>query len=356
MTAMKRDVRALRILEIGDEGAFHRLVPGQATWIWTNPAKVKDRGGRLDLKMTPWLAWKLRRQIIRGDFDLIILLATKDPLWRQDRFFLKNLWALFTRVIWRFHKFAHYLIFFDSKKKTPVVMIDFADEPTIAPQDHLFFPRLNFYFKRELPQNKWNCFLRTSRFNENSVNIQRNPFLREAMEKLRPFPLCLHKSPSFPEILEENKTSDVFYVGAPRSTVRDDGSKLLDRLRDEGFRVDMPTERLSKEEFHRRMSASWLAWSPEGMGWECFRHHESLIHGAVPVINHPTIQRYRPLLENQHAFYYSIEGNDLMRVIKKALQDKKHLLQMAAAGREHISRWFTPEPILRYLIEPDRNY
>lgn len=352
---MERDIRSLRILEIGDEGTFHRQVPDQLTWIWTNPAKVKERGGSFDLRMTPWLAWKLRGQIARGEYDLIILMAMKDHLWRKDRFFLRNIWALLMRVIRRFYKFAHYLVFFAPKGKTRIVMIDTGDTMIIGPQNHVFFSKVDFFFKRELPQNHWNCFLQTSRFNEDLVNVQRNPYQREALKKLRPFPLGIHKSNMliFSDMKAENKTSDIFYVGAPRSTVREAGIPLIERLRDEGIRVDMPAKRLEKEEFLQRMSASWLAWSPEGMGWDCFRHHESLIVGAVPIINHPTIHRYRPLIEGEHAFYYSVEGDDLVRVIKKALADKEQLLRMVAAGREHIARWGTTDALLRYLMEPD---
>jgi hypothetical protein len=127
--------------------------------------------------------------------------------------------------------------------------------------------------------------------------------------------------------------------------------KVLQRLRDQGLRVDVSFERLDPEEFRRRLSSAWLAWSPEGMGWECFRHHEAIICGTVPVMNYPTIQRYRPFIENRHAFYYGCEDGDLSRVVQAALEDKARLLEMIAAAREHLQQWYTAEAILRYIGE-----
>ena len=53
--------------------------------------------------------------------------------------------------------------------------------------------------------------------------------------------------------------------------------------------------KLSLQDFYRRCAQAWIMWSPEGLGWDCFRHYESARLRSVPVINQPTIERYRPL-------------------------------------------------------------
>ena len=98
----------------------------------------------------------------------------------------------------------------------------------------------------------------------------------------------------FPE-----KTHDIFFSGsvAGNSTVRGAGVPEIERLKALGYKVDQPTERLPYEAFMDRMSRSWLSWSPEGMGWDCYRHYEAAIVQSIPVMNHPTILRHAPLLE-----------------------------------------------------------
>ena len=107
-------------------------------------------------------------------------------------------------------------------------------------------------------------------------------------------------------------------------------------LADKGLQIDIPEERLPPDEFHRRMSRAWLAWSPSGLGWDCYRHYEGPQCLAVPVINYPTISRHRPLEDGVHALYYAPEGDGLRHTIETALADKERLRQIAIAGRAHV--------------------
>ena len=346
------DVKSWRILEISEEGLFHRVAPEQTTWVWTTLRNIEKRKGDLKLKFSSRLARELLAKIAKGEFDLIVVFALKERLWRSDRFFLKNVSRLLKRFFWHFYTYAPYLILFIKGKSVPIVMIDQADSTITGAQNFIFFPKTTCFFKRELPQNSWNTFLHTSRRNEDLVNIQRQSKFQKALRQLRPFPLGVHRALEFSEIRPEQKTSDIFYIGNDsRSSVRQAGIKILERLRDQGLRVDISSQRLDVEEFRRRLSSSWLAWSPEGMGWECFRHHEAVICGTVPVINYPTIQRYRPFIQNRHALYYGCEGDDLSQVIHEALKEKARLLEMVAAARDHLQRGYTAEAVLRYIGE-----
>jgi hypothetical protein len=84
------------------------------------------------------------------------------------------------------------------------------------------------------------------------------------------------------------------------------------------------------------MSLAWLAWSPSGLGWDCYRHYEAPQCLAVPVINYPTIARHEPLQDGVHALYYPPEGDGLSATIEAALADKSRLARIAVAGRGHV--------------------
>lgn len=335
-----------RVLEIGEK-VFSGLLPEQTTWVGRKKeiCPVRER-----MEFTPRTAISLWRRIARGEFDLIVISYIKVTLWRHDRFFLKNLYTIFKSFL-KFEALAPYLLLLVRRKNFKFIIIDRLDTMVIGTRFFPFFPRIDLFFKRELPQNIWHAFLFTSSRNEDVSNIRRQPFFCAAKEKLRPFPLQVQPRFDYSEIRPEQKTADIFYVGDnAKTTVRMEGLKVLQKLRDRGWRVDMPEERLDREEFFRRIASAWLVWSPEGSGWDCHRHYETLVHGAVPVMNYPTIYRYHPLIEGEHAFYYGCEGDDLVRVVEKALEDKNRLLKMIQAGREHVTKGNTPEAVLRYIL------
>jgi hypothetical protein len=132
--------------------------------------------------------------------------------------------------------------------------------------------------------------------------------------------------------------------------MRERGIGELTALRAQGLVVDIPEQPLPRAEFYRRCAAAWLTWSPEGYGWDCFRHYEALACRSVPVANYPTIERHRPLLAGEHAFYYGVEPGGLTDVVQAALRDKARLLRMAEAGRTHVLTHHTPDAIARHIV------
>src|SRR5262249_650855 len=106
-----------------------------------------------------------------------------------------------------------------------------------------------------------------------------------------------------------------------------------------------------RPEFYRRMSRAWLAWSPEGFSWECFRTGEAAQCLTVPVVNHPTVERHRPLLQGQHLIQYDIEDDGLVRAVEAALADKAWLKQMAFAARDHVKPPLMLRPMASHIIE-----
>lgn len=327
----------LRILEIGNDDFFFQLFPEQTTRVCTHEAQKHSEDPRripFGLRSAPGILKRIRER----EFDLIVVHPTRVSLSR------------IVKCLRKFHSLGSHLIFLADTRGTPVVVFDNLDTMVVPRKNFLFFRKADLYFKRELPQNNWHAFLFTTRRNEDVSNLRRQPFFQMACGKLRPLPLNTYRALDFPEFDPRTKTVDVFYVGDnPKTTVRVRGMKVLEALQARGMRIDLPAERLSPEEFRFRMARAWLVWSPEGSGWECHRHHEAIIQGAVPVMNYPTIDRYKPMIEGRHAFYYGCEEEDLARVIENALSDTSRLPGMVQAGRDHLRQWYTKDAVMRYV-------
>ncbi|MCW5980645.1 MAG: glycosyltransferase [Bryobacteraceae bacterium] len=108
------------------------------------------------------------------------------------------------------------------------------------------------------------------------------------------------------------------------------------------------------QEYLERCARAWLTWSPEGYGWECFRHYEASLCRSVPILSQPGICRYQPLLDGRHAWYYRPEGESLREVVVKALADKAALESMARAACEHALRFHTQRRACDYILETVR--
>jgi hypothetical protein len=152
----------------------------------------------------------------------------------------------------------------------------------------------------------------------------------------------------FPE-----KTVDVFFAGEVdhNSWVRRTGLEEIRKLREKGIVVSLPEGRLSVADFYKELARAWLAWSPAGMGWQCYRTGEAALCLTVPIVNQPTVERDLPLLDGQHLFQYDVEPGGLTRAIEEALSDKDRLRRMALAARRHVLENHTLKAIVDRVLE-----
>jgi hypothetical protein len=346
---VKKD--SIRVLEIGQDDLFQSLFPGNTTFLYCSSSRSRMRRERARAFDLPAAA-KIWRGLARGDYDLVALGCIKKGVWNPDASLFQNLLSVLKHLACPSSLGPYFAAWLARRHNVPAVAYDQVDTMLIASSSFFLFPYVRCFFKRELPQNKWHVFLSTTSRNGDVSNIRRQPFFRDALTKVRPFPLNIGPAVNdFPAVTAAQKTVDIFYCGDnPKTTVRTEGVELLARLAEQGLRVDLPRERLTPEEFHRRITASWLVWSPEGSGWECGRHAEALVCGSVPVINYPTIYRYKPLLDGVHAFYYGCEEDHLLHVVRNALQDKEALLRMVEAGREHLRQWYAAPRVAEYVL------
>ena len=239
------------------------------------------------------------------------------------------------------------------KMNVPLAVVDLEDTRFIRREDLFLLDRAHFWFKRELPVDRWQAFMRTDHYSVPSGRYRSIPRNKKRVEKLHPISLG---PPIWSEelLLREpiETTSDVFFAGTLEgsSFLRQRGIHELRSLEAKGVRIDIPASRISREEFFHRAAAARLVWSPEGYGWDCFRHYETPLCWSVPVINQPTIERYCPLLHGLHAFYYDPEEGGLTKTIMEALTDSKRLESMAAEANAHVKKHHLIRQLVRYLV------
>jgi Glycosyl transferases group 1 len=235
----------------------------------------------------------------------------------------------------------------------PLVVLDQDDFPLINRSNLFLLERSQLYFKRELPIDRWRVFLRTAHANLPTGRFRRSPRWKRLVEKLRPISLGLPMTSqrNYPQASE--KTADIFFAGQleASSWIRKVGAQELASLSEAGVKVDLPSGDLSRDEFYSRCASSWLVWSPEGYGWECFRHYEALACASVPMINYPTIERHRPLIDGEHALFYPGEPGTLTSAVLSALADKPRLNRIAAAGRAHVMKHHTASSLAEHIVE-----
>ena len=317
----------------------------EAEFLNTGPGKDVRR-----LQMRP--ARTILADARRGVYDLVFAGTNFFPYFNPRKGLLRN----FSNLVWKISRYPNLLAarFFPyAKYHANLVGIDMEDRSVI---DNRWFHVLQHsvcFFKRELPQNPCNAFLYTTAKTEDSGNVLHLQFFRDQLEKLRPISLGVDdancKSLSNYAVV---KKTDVFFSGDLTNRVnRQLGLKQLERLKAEGYEVDVARERLPREEFLRRCAQAHVVWSPEGYGWDCLRHYEIALVGSVPLMQSPTIHRYAPLMDDVHALYYCVENDHLAVRVRQALQNRDRLIAMGMAARQHVLTWHTLDALRRYVIE-----
>jgi Glycosyl transferases group 1 len=235
----------------------------------------------------------------------------------------------------------------------PVAVVDHEDLPVINRNNFFLLDRCRIYFKRELPPDRWRLFLKTGHANLPTPRFRDVARQRLRVAKLRPISIGLPLGTPDPfPLMSSEKSTDLFFSGKidGSSFLRPRGLSELMALRERGVVVDIPEGRLVQSEFYRRCAQAWLTWSPEGLGWDCFRHYEAAACESVPLMNQPAIERHRPLLQGTHAIYYDAEEGGLTRAVLAALADKQRLAAIASAARAHVLAHHTPAALARHIV------
>jgi hypothetical protein len=340
-----REPAAVKILEIARTGYFAGLFPGDVTrFDLTTYANLSSPG------MSGLLS--LRRAIADGGFDLIVCEPNYQAPWHPVGLFR----ILFSRralagkasVIRPFG-----LQMLRGRTTLPIAVVDLEDNASINRCDRYLLDACRLYFKRELPVDSWRLFANTMTPRQPSRRFRESAANRRRLSKLRPISLGI--PPQMEALLPippRDKTADIFFAGnAAGLPAREQGLAELEKLKAAGVVVDIPDRRLERAEFYARCAAAHIVWSPEGFGWDCFRHYEAAACGSVPLINYPSILRHRPLEQHVHCLYYPPEPGGLSTTVLSALQDKPKLAIMAENARDHATRFHSRSALGNYVIE-----
>lgn len=345
-----------RILEIGFSpylyAAFPRTTDFYSTW---SDERSSDRTcGRhiVTLGSLPGLA----RRLADPTYDIVAVHALPYSSW-SPRALSRT---LFRRSVLRgslpiFRAMGQQLL--RGKVHAPIAVLDFDDAAVIDRANAFLLDRATVYFKRELPPDHWQAFTGTFHWRVPTSRFRDSPPNRERTAKLAPIALGIEigaeQQPTARPVSASEKTADVFFAGKVRnsSTVRERGILELDALRGKGYIIDVPTEPISKEEYFARCARSWIVWSPEGYGWQCFRTWEAALCGSVPLMNNPTIEQHRPLIEGEHTLYYPVEPGGLTQAVTSALANKDRLSAMGAVARSFVLTHHTRQALARHIVE-----
>lgn len=342
-------IEKLSILEVGGNVLFKSTYPNQTELIW---AGGRPPSSMADATATPEVMLRVLRDLNAGRYDVVVayppLYSPAHPRQWGRSFFYRpwRPWSALTRG-WG----TSYLRFGSSA--TPLVVVDFEDGPSIGSPMAALLDRAKLAFKRELPTDRWRLLSGVAHAYLPTPRVRHSATWARRLASIRPINLPIrYAEEEFASNAFPDKTTDVFFAGAValNSTLRVDGRAELERMRDLGLAIDCPDQRLPFREFCARMSHAWLTWSPEGLGWQCFRHAEACLLHSVPVINYPTIVRATPLEEGMHAFYYPPEPGELTQTILRALADKQRLKRMACSARAYAAAHFTIKACCDYIL------
>lgn len=344
------------IYEIGAIGLISRVAPERAKLVWIGEEDPQTDDERRSQQFNLKALFELLHRSARDEIDFIVVYpATRHPPWHWRP--LRSLGHRPLRPWQRFIRLFGIQALRLLPHRIPLFVVDYDDMRTVPRFNVFLLDRCRYYFKRELPIDRWQVFQRTvhpempsTRFRERAVN-------RDRIAKLRPWSIGFSTAaPELPSSEFPEKTIDLFVSLAVSgsSTVRMQGLAELRELAKRNDRIFIADRRLPRDEFLATMARAWLTWSPEGFGWDCFRHYEAGAFYSVPVINQPTIVRDRPLRPGEHAFYYDADiPGSLSSVVEAALGDRERLKKMAIAAHDHVAThhvfpWRQAARLLRY--------
>ena len=342
-----------RILEIGFTPLMVTNPNFETTYIET---QVKALPGEGKLGAAFAQARRLVSAALDNRHELVVCRSFSRFIWRSNMSAMANLMRYF--IYWLIRVCVGLRV----RAGAMLVVLDWDDEDVLFARDLFLLDACTLYFKRELPQNFWNAFKYIQPPHQEPItDFTSNPQFLPRMAKLRPVPLGIstEKIERIDQALQtfssQEKSMDVFFAGRlTSSTVRAQGLAELKSLTQAGFKIDISEGKLPFDEFVRRMSQAWLVWSPEGGGWDCWRHSEIALAGSVPLINYPTIRRHAPLLDGIHSIFYNVDEGGIARAVQDALLDRLRLQAMAVAARIHVLKHHSYPRIADYIVRSAR--
>jgi hypothetical protein len=153
---------------------------------------------------------------------------------------------------------------------------------------------------------------------------------------------------SYPDPGPVEKDIDILFLGAINSAERIEGQQVLTELHSQGYRVVSSDRRVSFQEYQRLTARSWLILSPQGFGYNGFRHYEAMLLRSVPVINLPDPPVCHDFVDGENCLLYG--PSQLRDTLLRALADRHRLQQMIAANRDFALAHHSFDAVGRYIV------
>lgn len=273
-------------------------------------------------------------RICLGHYDLIVLPAI-DFRWSYDLAFSKRVLRLICSTALRCKPISLGANSLLSRKSTKVIVLDRYDSHELLLDYVRCLKCVRYYFKTNLQYADQDGLA-----NEPPIDQCRFLFL--------PYWIAIEK---YQVPFQSERDFDVFFAGAVNSDQRRASLDMVQRLSSEGYRLKIVESHLPFEEYLWLMSRSWLTLSPQGYGYNGFRHYEAMLVGSLPLINRsdpPIVNDFR---HGDNCFLYSMARGDLLDVIRSALTNKGRLLQMAVALRNQVIENHSIRAVGSYLLQ-----
>jgi hypothetical protein len=325
----------LNVLSIGQDNLFADLPYCRTHHISTGRSITPMAQGR---RLSALGLGQVFGRLAAGKYDLIVLPAV-DLANRHVETTTKRLLRLFVDVALRRRVIVSAINWILARGNTKVIVLDRYDsiEPMLAFLDSV--PSAQLYFKTNL-----------LRSDEGRVH---KPQAGGSCEfRLLPYWVATESYAARTFQLDHSeKDTDTFFAGTLNSAARRESISLLQSLSSAGYRVKIFEGRsLNFEQYLTMMSRSWLTLSPEGHGFNGFRHYEAMLVGSIPLINEPSADILHDFEDGKNCFLYSLERGNVAAIARRALADKGNLLRMAEESSRWVLERHSQSSVGRYLL------
>jgi hypothetical protein len=318
-----------RILIVGQDNLFSGLPGCLVDHVSTGRTMTPHVGtARSTTSLTVALG-----KIAAGKYDLIALPAV-DFRWAHDASLGKRwLRSLLGRVgcLRCVSGPVHRIL---SRKATKVIVLDRYDSHEVRVNYLRCVVTASFYFKTNLLAEDGDRVVQTG--NGGLCRLKYLPYWLATENYQMPF--------------QAHRDFDVFFAGEINSEERRAAVAAMRGLEAEGYRVYIASRRLGLQEYMTIMSRSWLTLSPQGFGYNGFRHYESMLVGSIPLINRSQPPILNDFVHGENCWLYSHEAQDIHHVARTALRDKQRLLRIAGGLRQFAEEHHSIRAVGRYLL------
>jgi len=229
---------------------------------------------------------------------------------------------------------------------TPVLGIDTFDDSLVHPPDMPLFLRSKLFFKSNLPYKYSANFVEKDSHGGNT-------YLEES-EKFRPFSLGISDD-RYRELRAVRAATagdykyDVFASIYVRNTIRKHALAELLKLKETSkLKILIPEGRIPADEFYRLCAQSRVTLSPEGGGWDCARHYESIACGSLPLMNRPHLHT-RWERDLPEACVFENDFSDYARKLE-ALVELSRQPDLLDKLTQIVETRFTRSELMRYVL------